>query len=305
MRILLADDENTARKTIGAILTRFGHEVIFAEDGQAALEEVVRSDLRFVISDWMMPKIEGPELCSRIRETITDRYIYIILLTSKSRKSDIIQGIDAGADDYLVKPVDPEELNVRIRTGERILSIERHLLEVQKRLKLLASIDELTNLLNRRALFQRIDSDILRASRENLVLSAVMFDLDHFKRVNDTHGHISGDKVLAAVADCTRRSCRPYDILGRYGGEEFVIVFPGLHAEMAQNIAERVRRTIEKERIALPTGSVTATASFGVAEFMPGADTDTCAFFNRIDRAMYQAKRDGRNRVCVAERAAV
>lgn len=304
MRILLAEDDKIARQIVSAILVRYGHEVVMVEDGQAALEEVKRGDIRFVISDWIMPKIEGPDLCRRIRETITERYVYIILLTSKSRKSDLIQGIDAGADDYLIKPVDPEELNVRIRTGERILSLESRLREAHGQLTLLASRDELTNLLNRRTLFQRTDFEILRASREGLALSAVMFDLDHFKQVNDTHGHIGGDKVLAAVAQRARNSCRPYDIIGRYGGEEFVIVLPGIRAEMARNIAERLRRTVEREPIDLPTGSISVTASFGAAEFRPGIDTETGLFFNRVDQAMYQAKREGRNRVCVAQPSA-
>ncbi|MFH1741978.1 MAG: diguanylate cyclase [bacterium] len=299
--ILLAEDDLVCQKLIRNMLERFGYDVETAGDGKEAFERIRESDIRLLITDWTMPEMEGPDLCRRIREEIRDRYVFIILLTARSDKSDLISGIEAGADDYLVKPFEPDELRVRLRAGERIITLERDLHEAQKRLTTLAYHDSLTGLLNRRALFERLSEEMERARRlEHSPLSVIIFDIDHFKNINDTHGHIVGDKVLAAVANRAKSMCRSYDVLGRYGGEEFLFVLPGADLAAGEFVAERVRRALESEPVVTDPEPIRLTASFGVGQFSPDLHSNPDSILRPADEALYRAKREGRNRVCVS-----
>ncbi|MCK4787210.1 MAG: diguanylate cyclase, partial [Desulfobacteraceae bacterium] len=222
-------------------------------------------------------------------------YIYFIILTSKGKKEDVITGLEAGADDYLIKPFNQDELKYRVKIGERIIELERRILR-------LASTDSLTEVLNRRAFMERMEQEINRSFRENSPLSLILADIDHFKSVNDRHGHQVGDLVLQRFVSKLTESSRPYDFVGRYGGEEFVICLPGATDTESRTVAERMLKSVEEMKIMLPESSqsVRITASFGVVTLRLELEDSVDSLIGRADDAMYMAKREGRNRVCVA-----
>jgi len=294
MKILIAEDDPISRHVLEANLLKWSYEVLVASDGGEAWKIIQQPESpRLIISDWMMPRMDGLTLCREIRNMEKSEYIYFIILTTKGEKRNIIEGLEAGADDFLIKPFNQEELKYRIRIGERIINLERRILE-------LANTDALTGLLNRRAFMERMGMEMLRAQREKRSLSLIITDIDHFKRVNDTYGHQVGDLVLQRFAAQLTTCARPYDLLGRYGGEEFVVCLPGTDGCQAGPVAERMRRQIEDMEIMLPDGSrsIRITASFGTAFYSiePGEDIDM--LIKRADDVLYLAKNKGRNCVC-------
>jgi two-component system cell cycle response regulator len=293
MRILIADDETISRHLLEQTLKRWGHEVVVTRDGVQAWETLQKGDGHLVIADWMMPRLNGLELCRKVREARMDRYVYIILLTARGRKKDVVEGLAAGADDYVVKPFDRDELRVRIHAGERVISLEQRLREVQRKLERLAITDDLTGLLNRRAAMQRLEEEFARVQREGCALSCIILDLDHFKQINDTYGHRVGDEVLRELARRMRSSCRPYDIVARYGGEEFLTVLPGVSPTEAVQVAERIRHSLSSEPVEWQGISVSVKASFGVAEVVGNAAESPESLVIRADRALYRAKGEG------------
>jgi len=224
-------------------------------------------------------------------------YTYFIILTAKGRKEDVIEGLEAGADDFLIKPFDREELKCRTRIGERIIELEQRILK-------LATTDSLTGVLNRRAFFERMEQEINRSLRENTSLSLILIDIDYFKKVNDRYGHQTGDIVLQGLTEQLLNSSRPYDFVGRYGGEEFVICLPGANISQAGSVAERMRSNVEEMKIMLPDGSqsIRITASFGVTSFLMGSKEKVDSLIKRADNALYKAKNEGKNRVCMENR---
>jgi two-component system, cell cycle response regulator len=243
-----------------------------------------------LISDWMMPEMDGLELCRRIRAAGIAGYTYFIILTAREKKEDIVKGLEAGADDFLVKPFIPEELKCRVLIGERILDLEKRILQ-------LASTDPLTGIWNRRAFMERLKAELERTARERTSLSIIMVDIDHFKRVNDEHGHQAGDQVLQQFSRRLMELARTYDFLGRYGGEEFIACLPNTNEAQARSIAERLRRGVEEMAISLPGGeNIPITASFGTASHLAAAGKDDVdRIIKRADDALYKAKREGRN----------
>ncbi|MBU1902462.1 MAG: diguanylate cyclase, partial [Proteobacteria bacterium] len=239
MKILIAEDDPISRRILEANLLEWGYEVMVASDGGEAWEIIQQPESpNLIISDWMMPRMDGLALCREIRNMEKSEYIYFIILTAKGEKKDIIEGLEAGADDFLTKPFNPEELKYRIRIGERIINLERRIME-------LANTDPLTGLLNRRAFMERMEQEMSRAQREKKPLSLILADIDHFKSVNDTYGHQIGDLVLQRFVGQLTTSTRPYDFLGRYGGEEFVVCLPGGDGLQAASVSERIRRQVE------------------------------------------------------------
>ena len=222
-------------------------------------------------------------------------YTYVIILTAKGKKEDVIKGLDAGADDFLTKPFNSEELKYRARIGERIIALEQRIMK-------LATTDSLTGVLNRRAFMERMEEEIQRAKREGNPISLILMDIDHFKRVNDTYGHQTGDLVLQRVTDKLIDKSRAYDFVGRYGGEEFVICVLSTEKEAPHSIAERMRQNIEAQTIVTDHDNQTLhiTASFGVATCRPESEDGLDTLIKRTDEAMYEAKNSGRNRVCLA-----
>ena len=296
MRILIADDSNVSRHLLESIVKKWGYQVVTTADGNQAWEVLQRDDApRMAILDWMMPGMTGPEVCRRVREKGVEPYTYILLLTSRTQKEDVIEGMTAGADDYVVKPFDQQELNVRLRAGRRIIDLQDELLKAQEALRHQATHDALTGVKNR----GRITEVLTEQVGEEGPLGVIMLDLDMFKDVNDTFGHAAGDAVLVIAAQRLAEALSEKDVLGRYGGEEFLVV-SRREPEELNEFAESLR-----ERIASPpmeSGDVrlSITASFGVANRNGCGPAHEHLLMKAADKALYQAKRDGRNRVVVA-----
>ncbi|MEX0979427.1 MAG: diguanylate cyclase [Pirellulales bacterium] len=301
MRVLIADDEAVSRRLLASLLNRWGYEVIVANDGVEASTALLSPDApKLAILDWLMPGIDGVQLCRDIRRNKPEPYTYIIMLTGKRNKGDVINGLDAGADDYVVKPFDPEELKVRLRTGKRILYLQDQLISAREALRDQATRDPLTGIWNRAAISKILCDELERARREGSSLGIAVADLDFFKQINDTHGHPIGDEVLRNVAQAMRESVRRYDSIGRYGGEEFLIVLPGCDTCNAVSHAERLRAAIARVTVETPRGRVSPTGSFGVAVAGKHFSFDAGELIEAVDVALYQAKQNGRNRVEMA-----
>lgn len=300
VRVLVVDDDPVQRRILRAGMVRAGYQVEEAADGQEALERVIAGGPRLVITDWMMPRLDGPNLIRCIREADQQAYTYIILLTARDGKADVVNGLHAGADDYLSKPFNVEELRARVAIGGRILDLEARLHAAMGRLEALALEDGLTGLLNRRAIMEHATAELARAQREGHNLGIVMIDVDHFKAVNDRHGHPIGDEVLKLVAQTLAAGKRGYDWAGRWGGEEFLLVLPGATADIACAVAERLRASVAGACLHGPDGSeIRVTISAGVCAIPPGGRFRFDVYLQQADEALYEAKRAGRDRVVV------
>ncbi len=302
MKILIVDDDPVLRQILHTYLARAGYEVALAEDGRAAWDIWQQEHTKLIVTEWMMPVLDGPELIRRIRAASFPGYTYIVMLTAKEGKSDVIFGLEAGADDYLTKPFNAGELRARINIGERILNLEASLSQALVRMEELATHDPVTSLLNRRALYTHAEAELNRAQRYGKPLSFVMLDIDHFKAVNDQHGHLVGDQALRIVADSLANNKRPYDWAGRWGGEEFLLVLPSTDVEEAAVVSERLRVALTESAVPLPDGGrLYLQASLGVASSSndPNAAHTLDGLVHRADEALLRAKREGRNRVCI------
>lgn len=298
MKILIADDSIVSRHLLEATLRKWGYEVMVACDGAEALQILEREDApALIILDWMMPGVTGLEVCQKIRQRGSEPYTYILLLTSKSQKEDLIEGMDAGADDYITKPFDQNELQVRLRAGTRLVDLQAQLLSAREALREQATRDSLTHLWNRNSILEALTRELSRAHRETSPLGVVIVDLDHFKYVNDNHGHPAGDAVLREAARRMQNSVRQYDSLGRYGGEEFLILLPGCGEAESFSQAERLRRHLTQSDIRVNDISLHITASFGVTAAIPGEPWTAEGLIRKADEALYVAKKSGRNRV--------
>jgi diguanylate cyclase (GGDEF)-like protein len=298
MRVLVAEDDPLYRRVLQATLAGWGYSIVEAADGMTALRVLEAADApRLALLDWVMPGLDGPEVCRALRQPGRDQYVYIVLLTARVGKPDLIQGLEAGADDYLIKPFDPPELQARLNTGKRLILLYEQLLQTREDLRRLATRDLLTGAWNRGAIHDILQRELIRAEREARPVGVVMLDLDHFKRINDTQGHLVGDSVLAEMGQRMVNAIRPYDTLGRYGGEEFLIVLPGCDPATTAGIAERLRILIGETPVPIPDAPVTVTVSVGWAVY-PGIGTMPCeTLLRQADQALYEAKRTGRNRV--------
>jgi len=300
LRILIADDEVISRTVLDKTLLRWGYEVSVARDGDEAWAALHAENApQLAILDWQMPGLDGPEICRRLRQEQREKYVYILLLTARDNRSDVIAGLASGADDYLTKPFDRHELQARLTVGRRILRLQEELIEAREALRVEATHDSLTGLWNRRGVLAILSADLERATREQSPLALVVADLDHFKAINDTRGHLVGDEVLREVGRRLSLAVRPYDGVGRLGGEEFLVVLPGAPAESAAEIAERVRRAMAASPVPVAGGEVALTLSAGVA-VAPAGLVDPDPLLAAADDALYAAKRAGRNRVVVA-----
>ena len=222
MKILLAEDDALSRVLLQRTLQRSGYEVAAVEDGCRALAELSKEDPpRLALLDWIMPGRDGIEVCREVRRRKDHAYTYLILLSSRETKQDIVQGLESGADDYLTKPYDAEELKARLRAGERILELEDRLVEARESMRFQATHDVLTSLWNRGVIVELVSREVVRARREKWCNAVMMCDIDHFKKVNDEYGHAAGDDVLREVARRLQTSVRSYDMVGRYGGKNF------------------------------------------------------------------------------------
>jgi len=302
MKVLVADDDPASRLLLQRVIVRWGYEVVAVPDGEEAWEILTRPDAPdLAVLDWMMPRLDGVEICRRIRAMDLINPPYLILLTSRGDKHDIATGLEAGASDYVQKPFDPDELRARLLVGRRFAELNAKLLDMQRELERQALTDPLTQVMNRRAILGRLEEELARATREREPLSIAILDIDHFKAVNDQYGHAAGDAVLQTVVARVQEAVRPYDALGRIGGEEFLLVLPGVGKEQLLPLLERIRATIKAEPVVIPSGrKISVTVSLGGA-----TAADECAeeLLRAADDALYQAKNDGRDRVVVSHRA--
>lgn len=298
MRILIADDNVVSRTILADELASWGYETLLAADGSEALSVLSSDDgPRLAIIDWVMPGLDGVEVCRRVRE-LGGAYRYLLLLTGKRAASDVIEALDAGADDFLSKPFDPLELRARLGAGRRIVMLQEELIAAREALRNLAVRDALTGLLNRRGIEEAIERELARAAREGGSVGVVIVDIDHFKQVNDRHFHTGGDHVLRAVAQRFESHLRTADVLGRLGGEEFLLLLPGCDTALSVLAAERLCAATSSEPFEVPTGErVRVTASFGVASTELVGLADSASLIDAADRALYLAKSSGRNRV--------
>ncbi len=307
MKMLIVEDDPFVQKVVKKVFAGMGFEVLTCGDGATALDFIKNDRIQFAVVDWILPEMDGLTLCRRARKLKLSRYIYMIVLTSRNRKEDLVQALDAGADDYIAKPFDETELAARARVGMRIIQLENKLINNQKRLMKLAREDPLTGILNRRSLFDGILKEINRASREGASAATILVDADNFKAINDTHGHLAGDVVLTEFSRRLQDSCREYDLLGRYGGEEFLVFLPRTDREGAIRVAERIRSSLREKPMAFGEQKIELSASLGVCAYTfekseKRAENVEAVFdemIKRTDYALYMAKKEGKNRVVV------
>jgi two-component system cell cycle response regulator len=298
MRILIAEDDPVSRRVLEAKLAKWGYDVVVTCDGNEAWRALQADDSPgLAILDWMMPGMDGVELCRRVRNGPKDVYTYIILLTALQKDEDIVAGMEAGADDYITKPFKANELRVRLRAGRRIIELQNELIEAREALREKATHDPLTGLWNHEEILRILGKELLRAEREGGHASVIMADLDHFKRINDAYGHMAGDGVLRVTARRMRSLVRTYDSVGRYGGEEFLIVLPGCDSDRAVALGERFRECIGRSGMDIPEGMIAVTISLGVATARKGRACNATSLVRAADTALYRAKERGRNRV--------
>ena len=300
MRILIADDDPVCRHELAVVLAEWGYEPTCCEDGLSAWELLQRSDApRLAVLDWMMPGMEGPEVCKRLRDSEDNRHTQVLLLTVRGQKRDIVAGIEAGADDYVTKPFDHTELRARLTAAVRNLDVHEKLIRVQAQIRREARKDPLTGLPNRTAIIETLHQALLRHEREQVPVSAAVIDLDHFKSVNDSLGHLAGDEALREVVRRMQENIRPYDSLGRYGGDEFLLVAPGMDARDVATLAERFRLAVAHEPVIAAGQQLHQTITVGVADAGTGR-TGVADLVDAADRALLEAKRIQRDsvRIC-------
>jgi two-component system, cell cycle response regulator len=306
MKILVAEDDPVARCRLEESLREWGYEVLAVANGVTASRMLQASDSpQLALLDWMLPERDGPQLCRDVRSRTPDGYIYIILLTSKAHTEEIAAAFEAGADDYLIKPFEMRELQARLLAGQRIVKLQDDLIGAREAMRHQATHDSLTGAWNRYAILESLDRELQRAQREGGPVSVLLADLDHFKHINDTLGHPAGDAVLKEVVERMMTGLRPYDLIGRYGGEEFLIVLPGVDANDAWNLAERLRLRMAAEPVHYAKQPINLTMSLGVARCGNGEPGSAIDLLSAADQALYQAKESGRNRVAKGAPASV
>jgi diguanylate cyclase (GGDEF)-like protein len=302
MKILVADDDAVSRCLMERILNRAGYDVVLAEDGPEALR-ILESPggPRLALLDWMMPGLDGPSVCLEVRSSRERPYSYLILLTSKGSKEDLVAGLEAGADDYLTKPCNADELKARLRTGERVLRLEDTLVQAREEMRFKATHDALTSLWNRGAILALMEDEIRRVERERTSSSLLLCDVDHFKRINDAHGHLMGDAVLREVAVRLGSATRPGDAVGRYGGEEFLIILGDCGPDSLARRAEEIRQAIVSPSFAGIPQALSVSISIGAITIDHSISQTAEACLSQMDVALYRAKLEGRDRIVIVE----
>jgi two-component system, cell cycle response regulator len=298
--VLIAEDDPVFRHLLESWLRQWNYRVVAVDNGRDAWKVLQREDSpQMAILDWIMPGVDGVELCRRIRSNVSVPYRYVLLVTAKDKPHDVVAGLDAGADDYLTKPFDVEEFRGRVRAGKRVLELQEALLHAHQALQFQAEHDPLTCLWNRGAIFKVLEREAQRSRRTGEALGVIMADLDHFKEINDTHGHLVGDAVLHEVGCRLATAVRSYDWVGRYGGEEFLIIVPGCDAAGLDASAERLRQAVSESPFETGKGSLAVTLSVGVVSAKPRKleTLDCVALLRAADKALYAAKANGRNRI--------
>ena len=300
LKVLIAEDDPVMQKLIAGIIETRGGIVNLADNGNQAWNIIKKEPIRFLITDWNMPGMSGYDLIGKIRKENQPYYTYIIFITGRAEQSDILRGLEIGADDYVTKPFQAQELIARVAIGKRILQFQRELEESKEKLYRLATRDSLTGLLNRRAWYQKLEKTLSDKKKIDEPVALALLDIDHFKKINDSFGHQIGDKVLARVAEIIGSNLRDTDLLARWGGEEFSIAFPGLDQNSSKKILDRIRKQIAGSVISLDSGSVEVAVriSGGLAEASAQKGLyEIDELILHADQALYRAKELGRNRI--------
>jgi two-component system cell cycle response regulator len=304
LKILIADDEALSRRLLEKTLERAGYEVIAVENGKLAFEELCKPEgPRLALLDWVMPELDGPGVCRAVRVRSEQTYVYMVLLTSKGTKEETVLGLESGADDYLTKPFNAEELRARLRVGERILLLEDRLVEARENMRFRATHDQLTSLLNRGAVMDLLTRELHRSHREQRSTAIILGDVDHFKRVNDTLGHLVGDEVLIEIANRLLGAVRSYDFVGRYGGEEFLVVLNSCDPAFAPTRAEEIRLSVSHRPIQTAKGPLSLTMSAGLLLSSEWGIKSLEELLHQVDNALYEAKAAGRDCLRIARPA--
>jgi len=301
MKILIADDDPVSCRLLEKLLSKWGYHAITAHSGTEAWQVLQGEDApRLALLDWMMPGMDGLEICRRVRGRSSQPYVYIMLLTANDKVGNLVEGLESGADDYLTKPFHPQELRARLRVGLRMIELESSLVEARERLQFKASHDALTSIWNRGAIIELLERELSRSRREGGSVGILLADVDHFKNINDTWGHLVGDEVLRAVTGRLKSEVRSYDAVGRYGGEEFLILLPGCDRTKLETKAEQLRRTAERSPIETSAGPVPVTISIGGIASAECPHCELSKLLRATDTALYRAKLAGRNRAELA-----
>ena len=296
MKILIADDDMVSRTLLERVLGKEGYEVISAENGQQAIDKLTADrGPRLALLDWVMPEVNGPDVCRAVRAQHEKSYQYLLLLSSKESKVDIVSGLESGADDYVTKPFDLEELKARLRAGVRILELQDHLVEAREFMRYHATHDSLTSLLNRGVIVNLLGMELIRSQRENRSTAILLCDIDHFKAINDTHGHLVGDQVLREVSKRFLSAVRSYDFVGRYGGEEFLIVLNNCNPDSSLSRAEQVLHSMSKRPVSTTAGLLPISGSIGLLLSVDWPGRPVEEVLHQVDLALYAAKQAGRN----------
>lgn len=300
LKILVVDDNALERQIIEKPLSTIKDYEVIALDNVKAAQKMLEDDtVRFVITDWVMPGMDGLDFVRWIRRAVSKRYIYVILLTSRENPGDIEDGLNAGADDYIKKPCHPKELLARVAVGKRILDLEEDLRRTLDKLEKQATIDDLTGLRNRRAIYEIGRQEIGRANRDESPLSILFLDIDKFKNINDTYGHQAGDQALKLTAQLLQDNIRNYDMAGRWAGDEFIVLLPNTNAKDASDLGERVLKAFNRKAMLLTNGTkIVVNVSIGMHTWRPGTAElpDLDVLVRLADEAMYKAKQSGGNR---------
>jgi two-component system, cell cycle response regulator len=296
--VLVAEDDIEMRTTLKKMVASWGYDVIAVDHGLDAWQVLLQEDApRLTILDWLLPGIEGVEICRRLRTNQSLPYTYVILLSVQNELESMSEGLFAGADDTIAKPVSPKELQGRLMAGKRIIDIQAELISVQETLRVQATKDPVTGAWNRSAIIDLLNRELERGRRASHPVSLMMVDLDHFKRVNDVYGHLAGDSVLSEIVQRLESSVRAYDFVGRYGGDEFLIVLPDCSRSASLGLADRVRASLETRQGKILKLGLSITASVGVTTFSGRVPVDILELIHEADEALLRAKNQGRNRV--------
>jgi two-component system, cell cycle response regulator len=301
--VLIAEDDAVSRRLLEQAVHSWGYTTVTVTDGASALAKLSAvNGPRMAILDWEMPGLSGPQVCRILRARTASPYIYLVLLTARTAREHLVTGLASGADDYVLKPFDPMELQLRVRTGQRIVELQHELLAARQELERRANHDALTGAANRGAVLSKVESEASRSARQGSHYCLILFDLDFFKRINDTHGHRAGDIVLKEAVRRAQIELRPYDVLGRYGGEEFMVLLPGCELRAGAVVAERLRKCFADAPFEVDNHKLAVTASFGiVCSSQPHSSLEMLV--DAADSALYRAKAAGRNRIELAKPA--
>ena len=301
--VLIAEDDAVSRRLLEQAVRSWGYTSVCVTDGASALAKLSAvNGPRLAILDWEMPGLSGPQVCRILRARTASPYIYLVLLTARTAREHLVTGLASGADDYVLKPFDPMELQLRVRTGQRIIELQHELLAARQELERRANHDALTGAANRGAVLSKVESEASRSARQGSQYCLILFDLDFFKRINDTHGHRAGDIVLKEAVRRAQIELRPYDVLGRYGGEEFMVLLPGCELRAGAVVAERLRKCFSDASFEVDSHKLAVTASFGiVCSSQPHSSLEMLV--DAADSALYRAKANGRNRIELAKPA--